>query len=302
MGYRPNRNARGLITGQSGSIGLVVPDLENPYFGSVCKGVQERARASGYSVFIADTDEDPSVESEVVRTLSKQVDGVILCSSRMDDDELLRLATPKPAVLANRELAELPSIVFDNGGGMRMAIRHLASLGHSRIAYAGGPRQSWSNGRRRSALKRFGDENKGLELVQLGDFSPTFGGGVVAADLAIASGATAVIAYNDLIALGMMDRLGQRGVSVPDQLSVVGFDNVPVSTFVRPNLTTVSLPRVQMGRMSVDLLLDILSGSQKPPRLLHHELPVDLVVRHSSGVAAASLTRGSAHQLLDSGV
>jgi LacI family transcriptional regulator len=291
MGYRPNRNARSLVTGRSNTIGLVVPDLENPYFGSVCKGVQARARAAGYAVFIADTNEDPTVETEIAHSLIKQVDGVILCSARGTDAEITKLAKQTPLVLANRFLAGIPSIIFDNGGGMRAVLRHLVALGHRTIAYAGGPVSSWSNSERSRVFSNFGTEagaESGLSLIELGNFPPFFSGGIQAGDLAIASGATAVVAYNDIMALGLIDRLRQRGLSAPDDLSVTGFDNVAVSTFVWPNLTTVNLPRVQMGRMSVDLLLEMVLAGQPEPRPAT-QLPVELVVRQSSGVVRAAM-------------
>lgn len=302
MGYRPNSNARSLITGRSGSIGLVVPDLENPYFGSVCKGVQARARAAGYTVFVADTDEDPAVEAEAVHSLIKQVDGVILCSARTTDDEIRQLSLETPLVLANRYLEGIPSIIFDNGGGLLVVMRHLMALGHRHIAYAGGPLKSWSNGERARAFARFGEENASIELTDLGNFPPYFSGGVQAADLAVASGATAVVAFNDIMALGVIDRLRERGLSTPDDMSVTGFDNVAVSTFSRPNLTTVDLPRVQMGRLSFDALLDsVLGGAPKAGAL--QQLTVDLVIRQSSGVPRASATAPTrSTELLDADV
>lgn len=302
MDYRPNRSARGLITGRSGNIGLVVPDLENPFFGSVCKGVQARARAAGYSVFVADTDEDPNVEAEVVRGLIKQVDGVILCSPRTTDGEIRKLAVETPLVLANRSLDEIPAIIFDNGGGMLVVMRHLVALGHRRIAYAGGPLTSWSNGQRAGAFAEFGSAHGDLDLIELGNFPPYFSGGVQAADLAVASGATAVVAFNDIMALGVIDRMRQRGFAVPREVSVTGFDNVAVSTFVRPNLTTVNMPRVQMGRMSVDILLASVLGRTRASAPVQ-ELAADLVVRQSSGVPRTTpdaAVRGT--QLLDADV
>ena len=286
MGYRVNTNARSLITGRKHSFGLVVPDLENPFFGSVCKGVQARARAAGYAVFVADTDEDPTVETEVVRSLTKQVDGVILCSSRATDEEIAELAKETPLVLANRSLSGIPSITFDNGGGLRSVVSHLVALGHRSIAYAAGPLRSWSSNERARAFREFEANGIELDLIELGNFAPFFSGGVHAGDLAIASGATAVVAYNDIMALGLIDRLRQRGLSAPYDMSVTGFDNVAVSTFVWPNLTTVDLPRVQMGRMSVDALLDILEGGESAPHPI--ELPTELVVRQSSGVVGNS--------------
>lgn len=288
LSYRPNRAARGLITGRTGSIGLVVPDLENPFFGSICKGVQSRARAVGYAVFIGDTDEDPSVETEVVRSLLKQVDGLILCSARGSDQTLERLALECRVVLINRRVADLSSLSFDNGGGVRAVLRHLVALGHRRIAYAAGPSTSWSDGQRASAFRAFSAESPDLELIELGNFPPVFAGGVQAGDLAIASGATAVMAFNDLVAVGVLDRLRQRGVRVPHDISVTGFDDVPISSLASPTLTTVSFPRVQMGRASVDLLIDEVLGTASDVNV-SREMSVALVVRESTGVVPASL-------------
>ncbi len=286
MGYRPNRAARGLITGRTGSIGLVVPDLENPFFGSICKGVQARARSAGYAVFIADTDEDQTLEAEVVRSLTKQVDGVILCSARGTDAAVARLAEEGPLVLVNRTLPNIPSITFDNGGGLRAVVRHLVALGHRKIAYCAGPMTSWSNRERSVAFRAYGVESPELDLIELGNFPPFFSGGIQAGDLAIASSATAVVAFNDLIAVGLLDRRRQRGLSAPGDMSVTGFDNVPVSTLVWPNLTTVDFPRIQMGRASVDTLLDTVLGSSGDFRAVD-EIPVELVVRQSTGVVPA---------------
>ena len=286
MGYRPNRAARGLVTGRTGSIGLVVPDLENPFFGSICKGVQARARAAGYAVFIADTDEDPLLEDEVVRGLAKQVDGVILCSPRGSDEAVSRAAEESALILVNRALPGVPSITFDNGGGARAVMRHLVALGHRRIAYAAGPITSWSNQERDLALREFAEQSNDIELIELGNFSPVFSGGTQAADLALASGATAIVAFNDLVAAGLVDRLRHRGITVPADISVTGFDNVPMSTLVWPNLTTVDFPRIQMGRASVDALLDTVLGRSAGSRP-NLEIPVELVVRQSTGVVPA---------------
>lgn len=284
MGYRPNRAARSLVTGHTGSIGLVVPDLENPFFGSICKGVQARARAAGYAVFIGDTDEDPMLEAELVRGLGRQVDGVILCSARGTEAAVEQLATEGRLVLVNRSHSGIPSVTFDNAGGLRAVMRHLVALGHRTIAYAAGPVSSWSNRSRTSAFLSYEARSPELELIELGNFPPYFSGGTQAGDLAIASGATAIVAYNDLIAVGLMDRLRQRGLRVPEDVSVAGFDNVPVSTLVSPNLTTVDFPRIQMGRVAVDALLDTVLGRDGGIRPIP-DIPVELVVRGSTGVA-----------------
>ena len=287
LGYQPNRAARGLITGRTGNLGLVVPDLANPFFASVVKGAQAAARIADYSVFIADTDEEAGVEAGLLRALSKQVDGTILCSPRAPDAELAEL-TDSTIVLVNRRAAGRPSVTVDNVDGMRQAVEHLAALGHRRVAFAAGPRTSWSNGERERGLSSASDA-AGVDLVHLGHFPPQFEGGVAAADIALASGATAVIAYNDLVALGLLSRLGVRGVAVPDDFSVVGCDDIATSAMTHPALTTVSVPKREAGRVAVALFLATLAddGIGGPD---HRELPTQLIVRATTDVPPAHST------------
>ena len=153
LGYHPNRAARGLITGRTGNIGLIVPDLTNPFFPGVVKGVQSRARESDFSVFLADTDEDPAAEAGLVRALCKQVDGIVLCSPRMTEEDLRSVIGETPVVMLNRRVGQIPAITIDNADGIRQAVAHLAALGHRRIAYVAGPRSSWSNRERVRALR-----------------------------------------------------------------------------------------------------------------------------------------------------
>jgi DNA-binding LacI/PurR family transcriptional regulator len=274
LGYQLNRAARGLITGRTGNLGLVVPDLTNPFFPDVVKGVQVRAREADYSVFLADTDEDPAAEAEVVRALGKQVDGIVLCAPRMSETDLRSVAGDTPLVLLNRRAGRLPAVSVDNADAMRQAVAHLAALGHRRVAYVAGPRGSWSNRERLRAL-RPAAVTAGLTLVEVGPVAPHFAGGVAAADLVLATGVTAVLAYNDLVALGMLNRLAIRGVAVPGELSVIGFDDIVIAQMVTPALTTLAQPKSQIGRAGVDLLLQLFAGGDVNSR----ELPAQLIVR-----------------------
>jgi LacI family transcriptional regulator len=291
LGYRPNRAARGLTTGRTGNIGLIVPDLANPFFAAVVKGVQAAARAADHSVFIADTDEEADAETELLRALGKQVDGLVLCSPRAPDEELSSIGSDSRVVLMNRRVGDRPSVTVDNADGMRQAVEHLAALGHERIAFAAGPRTSWSNAQREHGLHAAAEAGA-VDLVHLGHFPPQYEGGVAAADLAVASGATAVIAYNDLMALGLLSRLSVRGFRVPEAFSVVGCDGIAMSAMGHPALTTVSVPKRSAGRASVGLLLSVL-GSDVDAGPAHRELPTQLIVRGSTGVAPAAPTKGS---------
>jgi DNA-binding LacI/PurR family transcriptional regulator len=256
LGYHPNRVARALSTGRTGNVGLLVPDLLNPYFAAVVKGVQARARESGHWVFLTDTDEDPGVEADRVRALVKQVDGVVLCAPRTSESHLRALARETPLVMLNRRLAGIPSVTTDNGEGIRQAVAHLVALGHERVAYVAGPRASWFN-RDRLRLLRTATAAAGVDLV---------------------------VAYNDLVALGLLDALGARGVAVPGRISIVGFDDILPAELVSPALTTVGQPSEEAGRAGMDLLLRLMAD----PLLLPAPAiePVAwLVVRGSTGPA-----------------
>jgi DNA-binding LacI/PurR family transcriptional regulator len=297
MGYRPNLAARGLVTGRTGTIGLIVPDLENPFFASVTKGVQSRARTSGYAVIIADSDEDPSQEQVLARSMSKQVDGVVMCSPRAPETVIAELALEFPLVLINRHSGAIPTVEIDNLEGVRQAMVHLRALGHRTIAWVGGPSTSWSNTERLAALHTVAALRPDTTLLDLGSFQPYVSGGVAAADLVIASGATAVLAYNDLVAFGLLQRLRQRGVRVPEDISVVGVDNIPMSALTTPSLTSVGIPLVSCGRAGVDMLLSLVREPSLPPSH-HHNLSFQLVVRDSTGpVTAPSPQRTTARAL-----
>jgi LacI family transcriptional regulator/LacI family repressor for deo operon, udp, cdd, tsx, nupC, and nupG len=251
----------------------------------VAKGVQAHARTSDVAVFVADTDEDAAAEVGLVRALAKQVDGLILCSPRADDDELAVIAQDTNVVLVNRLADCVPSVTYDNEGGMRQAVAHLVALGHRRIAWVGGPRTSWSTRQRLVGLmSAVNDHDARLALV--GNFAPTYEGGIAAADQAVASGATAVVTYNDLVAIGLLARLHARGISVPGDLSVVGVDDIAMSQMARPALTTVRLPKQQAGRIAVDLLLAMLDDPNPDTMIgTRGTLHGELIVRESTGLA-----------------
>lgn len=290
LGYRPNQAASGLRMGRTHAVGLLVPDLENPYFATVTKAVQARARAEGYEVFVADSDEDPDVEAELIGALAARTDGLLVASPRSGDAELRAALVGVTAVLASRELSsgsdpeapEIPCVSVDDADGVAQVLGHLYALGHRKVGVAAGPSSSWSGGRRVAGLKAAA-EQRDVELVELGTFQPYFAGGTQAADYALASGVTAVVAFNDLMALGILDRLRHRGVDVPGEMSVVGFDDVQLATLVSPALTTVHAPLARLGRRAVDLLLARLRGGTSASS----QLPVELTIRGSTGPVPA---------------
>jgi LacI family transcriptional regulator len=262
LGYRPNRAARALITGRTGNIGLIVADLSNPYFPPMIKAAESRARQNEYHVLVADTDEDPFVEQELVRTMAKQVDGILLCSPRMANSYIELLAREVPLVVVNRLVAGVPAVIMDVAGGAADAVEHLVGLGHRNLCYLSGPRGSWTNREIRRSVSTTA-RGRGAHLEVIGPNLPNRVGGVAVAARVRASGCTAVLAYNDLLAVGLLAGLRDLGVAVPDEISVIGIDDTELSTLVRPALTTVATPKAAAGRAAVDLLLQLNSASSR---------------------------------------
>ncbi|NBE92051.1 LacI family transcriptional regulator [Nonomuraea sp. KC401] len=275
LGYRPNRAARALTTGRTFNMGLIVADIANPFFPPLIKAAQAQARGRDYHVFVADTDEDPRVEEELIRTFTKQVDGVLLCSPRLSNRMIERLAEDVPFVVVNRRIKGMPAVLMNVAQGARHALEHLTGLGHRRIALVSGPIGSWTS----NEMQGVAAETPGLDLVFFGPNQPKEAGGLaVAADVA-ACGASAVLAYNDLVALGLIEGLSAMEIGVPDQISVIGFDDILPGRLNRPKLTTVAMPAAAAGRMAVDLLLQ--SGGEGATVTLD----TALIVRESTGRA-----------------
>ena len=283
LGYQPNRAARGLITGRTGNLGLIVPDLSNPFFADVAKGVTARARAVDCGVFISDTDEDPVAELEAIATLRHNTDGILLCSPRSSDTQLLAAADPRTTVLLHRRVPGMTSVVADIIDGIGQAVRHLLALGHRRIAFVAGPEGSWASRQRVTGLHDLARHHD-IDILPIGSVAPTFDGGILAGDLVLAGPATAVLAYNDLVATGLLHRLAARGAVVPDRMSVVGYDDVSLAGMSHPPLTSVAVPKDRAGAIGLDLLLGR-AGTVTAEHGAEVILPTTLVVRASTGVA-----------------
>ncbi|MFF5010508.1 LacI family DNA-binding transcriptional regulator [Streptomyces phaeochromogenes] len=285
LGYRPNRAARGLITGRTGHVGVIVPDLLNPFFADICKGVQARARGLGHTVFVSDTERDEGLEMDAIRTLTPEVDGLVLAAPQLSSEELrsLNRVTDKPIILLHRKEPGFASVTADLVEGMTDALTHLHALGHRRIAYVGGPRSTWTAQERAAGIHAMSTSDK-VEIIQVGSVAPHFDGGVTgAADVVLASGATAVVAFNDIVAFGLISRFTARRVRVPDEMSVVGCDDIALAGMAAPPLTTVHVPKAHAARAAVDLLFRILgtpAGEDVEP--LQRVLPTHLVVRGST--------------------
>jgi LacI family transcriptional regulator len=223
-------------------------------FFDAVRGAEAAASHSGYTLVIAESQESGSLEAATVERIMPSVDGVVLVTSRLEDAEVLEIAGKKSVVLMNRRIDGVADVVPDVSEGIDQALDHLKSLGHQSIAYLSGPANSWMSKHRWNLIFQ-GAVERGLKVVEIGPNEPMVFGGKSAADLVTASGVTAVMAYNDLIAIGLMGALREKGVEVPAQMSVIGFDDIFGSDLTTPALTTIKAPLQKAGELAVTALL-----------------------------------------------
>lgn len=289
--YRPNLTARYLSTGRTMTVSLVIPDLGNPMFQSMMRGVTRAAEADGYGVLVAEAT-SPEREAAIARDARRQCDAVVLVAPRMNDLELEALIPQiSPVVVLNRHLPDprVASVGIDYASGMSQLVGHLESLGHSDLLYVSGPPRSAAHQERLAALNALMDASPGLSLrTLLGGSTMTDGHRV--AEQVLDSGATAVIAFNDLVAFGLLARLNQFGVDVPGDLSVTGFDGIELSRFAVPTLTTVGQEELGTGAIAWDLLHRQLSPDSAPEPTDHALLTPRLIVGDSTGRVPPSRT------------
>jgi DNA-binding LacI/PurR family transcriptional regulator len=279
---------RSIESGWTRTAALLVPDITNPYFFGVIRGGNREASAAGFTLVLAETEESPDLEIRHVDRLKQNVDGLILASSRLPDTDIRELADRHALVLLNREVDGVSSVVVDPDDGSRQIVEHLASLGHRSLAYLSGPRMSWLGARRWRALTGAA-QALGMTATRLGPFRPAVLSGPAAADAGLGSGATALVAHNDLLAIGMLGRLSQRGVRVPDELSVVGYDDIFGAAFCSPSLTTLAGPHEKAGRAAVDLLVAALATRHPEGAVRRVVLPSHLVIRESTATAPSTV-------------
>ncbi len=289
LGYRPSGIARSLATSRTGTIGLIVPDISNPFFADLAKGVEKVAYSEGYNVFLCSTEENPQRELKVLESLAEyRVDGVLLCSSRLDEEHLVNsLGFFYSAVLVNRALERrdlaVGTVMVDDVRGGEIATLHLINEGRKRIGFLAGPETSHS-GRNRFKGYRTALDQAGIPYdpeVVLHCASNVEGGYEAAKTLLSKnSDVTALFCYNDLVAVGALRACNEMGVKVPDDVSVVGFDDIMLAGLVTPGLTTCRIQREELGERSATMLLEQMGGCSG-----HCETVVlvpELVVRESA--------------------
>ena len=280
LGYRANPLARALPRGRTRLLAFVVSDVANPFFFEIIRGAEDAAADAGYTLLVADTHESAHAERETLERLVTLVEGVVLATSRMSDSAIRVIAKQRPTVVLNRTLTDVPSVITDNARGTRRAVEHLGQLGHHTITYLAGPEASWADGVRWRSLHDGAFELE-LRARRLGPFPPTQRGGRAAAEAFAAQPSTAVVAYNDLVAIGFMQGLAELGARVPAEVSVIGFDNIFGSDFCSPPLTTVAAPLHALGDQAVRRLLSQLR-SATPREVRPVVLPAQLVERAST--------------------
>lgn len=249
-------------------IAFVVSDMANPLFASYIKHAQHECLKRGYCLLVIDSEESRSMERRSVELVRSHVDGIVLGSSRLSDASIRKLAETIPLVTINRPMLGVRSVISDVRGGLTKAVDHLLELGHRRIVYVSGPQDSWQEGVRWQTVLAL-SRARGFLLSHVVAGVPTYNGGYRVAQSVLDTHATAVVTYNDLVAVGLIAAMRAQGVRVPQRISVVGIDDVPVSSLITPKLTTVHMPSVEVSTRAVNELIDGLhhvhrSGDCKP--------------------------------------
>ena len=287
LGYRPSSIARGLVTQHTGTLGLVVPDIDNPFFSGIVRGAELEAYAEGYSVFLCNSNEGPERELAVLESLEeKQVDGVIVCSSRLEKKVLQSsLERFSAVVLVSRKLEDkrIGTVLIDDELGGRMATQHLLQTGHRNIGVISGPSISHSSRWRvKGYRKALESTSISFNLDYIEHDSPTVECGFEIARKLLTSHPelTALFCHNDLVAVGALQACARLNIRVPEDIAIVGFDDIPMAALVSPPLTTCRVPRYQLGAQAMRMLMENIAG----PTSLTNEILLrpELVVRASA--------------------
>ncbi|MFF2631683.1 LacI family DNA-binding transcriptional regulator [Microbacterium sp. NPDC058021] len=262
LDYSPNHLARSFALGRTKAIAFLVPDLANPAFQTVLAGLSKAAAADGYRVLVADSAESPDDEPVLAAEVRSRCDAIVLCAPRMSEDDLERAAaTLGPVVLMNRSSPRVsaPTLSVDSRAGFELIAQHLYSLGHRRLVYVAGP-EGVANANRVKGLGDFAEDLADVTITHV----PGGAGsedGLAAVEAVIRSGATAALAFNDLVAVGLVHGLVERGIHVPDDISVTGFDDIPFARFLSPSLTTASVPHDVLGTLAWSRMQSLISGA-----------------------------------------
>jgi LacI family transcriptional regulator len=285
LDYRPNLLAKRLSTGKTEAISLVTPEIANPFFAELAAAVEAAAQKHGYAVYMSSTGGDRAREVDALKRLQDQhVDGLIMLPGQPDDGTLAELLSHLPhVVLLDEDIpnVSVPRVFVENEAGAYLATRHLIEAGHTDIGLISGPRDLMSVRERLAGFRRAMEERKlqiREEWVVLGEYTRAFGHDTARHLLTLPNRPSAILACSDYLAIGVMQAVREQGLSVPADLSLVGFDDMPFAEFVDPPLTTIRQPIAEMGRLAFERLLAIINKTEAPPLT---RLPVELVERRS---------------------
>jgi len=285
LDYSPSPLARSLVLGRTNTVAVVVPDLGNPTFHGVLRGLSHAAARNGFHVLVADSAESVADEVVLAQQTRRRCDGLVLVAPRMAEADLDRLRQSlQPVVVVNREPTAstgAPVVTVDYRSGLTGLLELLYADGHRSLMFLAGVPQSASNTRRLAALDAFLVAHPDL-LVQIRACGVNFPDGYGAAEAIAASGVTGVLAFNDLVAMGLISALTEAGFAIPAAMSVVGFDDVPFARYVTPPLTTAAVPVAELGEQAWLRMWDLLSGRRPGPTLV---LSPHVVRRGSAGPA-----------------
>jgi DNA-binding LacI/PurR family transcriptional regulator len=281
LNYRPNAMARGLVQRRTGIVGVLSSDLNNPFFADVVEGIHEQAARAGYRVLITTGNRVPAREDDAIETLLQlRVDGLVLAGLLVESRLIVEAGRELPVVLVGRvaRAASLDSVTNDDWAGAVVAVRHCASLGHKRIAHVDGGQGAGADARRKGYEDAMRELRLGKHvLVASGSFTEEGGHNGALMLLEHRPRPTAIFAANDLAAIGVLNAIEERGLRVPDDVSLVGYDNTSLASLRHLSLTTVHQPRMEMGQMAVSRILERLEEGRTRPR--RAVLSPSLVVR-----------------------
>ena len=294
LNYRPNQLARNLRTQRTNTIGLIVSDITNPFFPQIIRSIDACARRNGYLIIVCDSNENSEIGFETFKgLLEKKVDGIIFVGGVVPEDELKKYVNGKYPfiVVIERDycIPEIHTVIVDSINGGYMATKHLLDLGYSPVGIITGPLEDkhihGSFGRYEGyqmALKAYGISFDHT-LVKQGDF--TFNGGYLAMKQFFQekSSIRAIFASNDIMAIGAMVAIKEQGLKIPEDIALVGYDDIPEASYTTPSLTTIKLPKIELGKIAVEILVNHLNGKKQVA--LKKVLSTELVVRQSCGAS-----------------
>jgi LacI family transcriptional regulator len=295
LNYSPSALAKAMVTGSSNIVGVIVGDATDPYFAQIVRGVEDMARRHGYLVIVCNSDRHPPVEVSYLNALNDyRVDGVIFAGGGLDDEKyllamnkVLKVFQERKAICISLGRHNFPSypVMVDNQQLIHTAVDHLAGLGHTRIAYISGPRLLTTTSLRLVGYRGAVQEHhlqQDESLILDGDYKVESGFRAAARVHAMRDKPTAVLASNDLMAIGCMSKLLELGYHVPREISVMGIDDIPFASIVQPSLTTIALPMYELGKVGMECLVRIHRGEDLDSAGI--VLPHKLVVRQSTGL------------------